>query len=482
MSLANGLLNGNILLSTSSLSEQSAQTAPIQAQNLGGGAQQLDQLESQIKALHQQALHTQATIQELETPKTNGFYSGFMSDTPWVLGAEGAVLGVGALILGGAIGGWYSWRRRRPLAKPASVAPDFADSRMYLGEQEPVAPPVASHAEADGTVATPPARVLQRHAAMEMDFAPSAPVAESDSVLNLFWAEAESTSPGPEEAEEDLLEPTRSPEASPFAPASPSLEFDREAAANEVERVRKSLAEKRDARARERIYDDAPRTVVLHAPINAGGFLQDDREEPATAENPPDSHSEDSTFGLSLGQYEAPQTDGVDLELDLALDADVDLEAMDSDFETVAPPQDFGPEAQDEEAQDEQEEVQEEAQDDGQAPPLALAVVAKEAESMVDFEFVATDEAQDTVPKLVAAEPPQDVGIDLEADEEPNPLVQFELAQEFQALGLLDGARELAMEVLGCSDAALKSQAQTLIDQLNVQETAQRVGELVDVA
>ncbi len=511
VSLANGLLNGNILLSTSSLSEQSAQTASVQTQNVGSGAQQLDQLDAQIKALHAQALSTQAAIDQLQVQDSHSFYSGFTSSVPWILGAEGLALGMGALILGGVIG-WLAWRRH-PVALQAPEPADFADSRMYLRERRQEerrqdSPPVAAQAPSVKTVVAMPERVFPQPESMEMDFGHSAPMAESDSVLGLFWAEPE-TAPPVAEPEGDLLEPLFSADASPFAPPSPTLEFDREAAANEVERVRKSLAEKRDARARERHYDDLPRIALHHAPMNAGGFMQDDREEAAEAQTPPDSPPVELALDLSPEQHAQPSADGAlpSDEVDLALDLDLDVQ--DLSCETVAPPTNFlpladaptpdlaaenapdGPGDPHEEAPEavqEYEDVEVEvAQEDEPTPPVdPIAVVADEVESMVDFEFVAMAEAQDTEPKLPPPQSQPDVCPDLEtqkaleAEVAPDPAVQFELAQEFQALGLLDGARELAMEVLGCSDATLRSQAQVLIDQLHAQETAQRVGELVD--
>lgn len=58
--------------------------------------------------------------------------------------------------------------------------------------------------------------------------------------------------------------------------------------------------------------------------------------------------------------------------------------------------------------------------------------------------------------------------------QEPDSSIQLELAQEFAALGLLDGARELAQEVLGSAYAPLQMEAQALLSELDAQETSLR--------
>lgn len=475
---SNGLLNGNILLSTSSLSEPSAQITSVQAQNMGGGAQQLDQLESQLKALHQQALSTQTTLQQLKTQDVNSFPLNLLSDASWVLGAEGFVLGLGALVLGGVLG-WYSWRR--PVAESAMVEADFADSRIYLNEKDPAPQPdVFKTPEVQGTASTP-AHAFTRNFPEEVDFAQSAPMAESESVLNLFWADAP---PSPPEPVEDMLEPMRSADPSPFAPPAPSLEFDPEVAASEVERVRKSLADKRDARARQRMNDDWTRDS-MHLSL-ASADMSEQGAEPARAE-------------LLEAQEAVPLGAEVDLALDLDLDLDLDFGA-DSEVEPE-PVSDLIAQAMKDLGNHSLEPPEEVLpHSDAPVPELTMDSPADGSEPaqedprndapMVEFEFVPQAETQDTVPNLAQVEPVQavdvdvdmvvDVDADVEAHVGPDPAVQLELAQEFLALDLLQGARELALEVLQGGDANLQSQAQALIDQLNTLETAQRVGALVD--
>jgi len=472
---SNGLLNGNILLSTSSLSESSVQTAPVQAQNMGGGAQQLDQLESQIKALHQQALGTQTTLQQLQAQNVKDFPFGIASDASWVLGAEGLVLGLGALVLGGVLG-WYAWRR--PVAKSAMVEADFADSRIYLKEEGQEPQPGVFKTPEVQVAASAPAHAFTRNFPEEADFAQSAPIAESESVLNLFWDDAP---PAQSETVEDMLEPMRSADPSPFAPPSPSLEFDPEVAASEVERVRKSLADKRDARARQRMYDDWPRDSLHPAPAHAD--IPEHDIEPAGAETHLEGPDVAPSFAVLDAQQALPPSDEVDLALDLDLDLDLGADSEDEPEpvpdlmaqamkdlgnHSLEPPVDVVPHS------------------DAPEPelpmdsPAAAQEVWHEDEPMVEFEFMPRAETQDTVPNLALLEPIQAMDTEADGHVAPNPTVQLELAHEFLALDLLQGARELALEVLECGDSAQQSQAQALIDRLDTMETAQRVGALID--
>lgn len=458
---------------------------------MGDGAQKLDQLESQIKELHQQALSTQSSLQQLKSRDAHSLPFDHLPDVPWVLGVEGLVLGLGALVLGGVLG-WYAWRR--PFAKPAPAEDDFADSQQYLNaeDQEPQlgvfkTPEVRA---TDGTTE----HAFTRNFPEEVDFAQSAPMAESESVLNLFWDEEK---PPLQESALDLLESVPGADASPFAPPSPSLEFDPEVAASEVERVRKSLADKRDARARQRMYDDWPRDP-MHHPALASAEMSEHDEEPVEAAMPVDSPTVEPVCSV----LDTPDDTAPNVEIDLALDLDLDLDlGADSQGESEPVPdlmvqamRDLGqhfPESsadllpnsdmpEPELAWDSAADAHEDLQDAGPAPVLELAGGAAEGEPLVEFEFIPRAVTQDAVPNLALLEPIQAMDVDVDAHAEPNPAVQLELAQEFLALDLLQGARELALEVLECGDATLQSQAQALIGQLDTMETAQRVGALID--
>ncbi|MDO8754490.1 MAG: hypothetical protein Q7J80_11390, partial [Anaerolineales bacterium] len=79
----------------------------------------------------------------------------------------------------------------------------------------------------------------------------------------------------------------------------------------------------------------------------------------------------------------------------------------------------------------------------------------------------------DLVPAGSSSEHAQDIELELET--EPDHDVQLSLAQEFEALGLRLGARELAIEALGSTDVSLSSQAHALLRQIDEHETAHPV-------
>lgn len=476
---SNGLLHGNILLSTSSLSEPSTPISSVQAQNMGEGAQQLDQLESQIKALRQQALGTQNTLQQMKGRDAHQLPFDLVSDAPWVLGVEGLVVGLGALVMGGVLG-WYAWRR--PVTRSPSVEGDFADSQQYLDEDDREPQLGIFKTPEVPAVASAPVHEFTRNFPEVVDFVHSAPMAESESVLNLFWDEEKPPLPESEpEPAQDLLNPVPSADASPFAPPSPSLEFDPEVAASEVERVRKSLADKRDARARQRMYDEWPRDSLQPA---LASEMPEQEEAPAGDAVPVDGPADGPVFTALVEQEEVLPGAAVDLALDLDLDLDLGTDSQGA------------PESEPDLMVQAMKDLGQHSAEPADVPPPSDAPVQELAlesasdthedwhndESMVEFEFTPLAETPDTVPNPDLVEPIQamEADVDVDAPVGPDPAVQLELAQEFLALGLLQGARELALEVLEGSDADLQSQAQALIDQLDTVETAQRVGALID--
>jgi len=191
------------------------------------GASPYDRMQAEVKALQQQAQSTQASLKKLQTQEPVNPVSAIVSGVPDVPGMGGTGLGVAAvLVVSLALVWWYRWRRpqNRPVDVGHTQISELPEDSAY-GQQQRSTRPAEQPRNAP-----PPAQ----------------------------------ESPQPARA------PTPIPD-SPFAKPEPTMGFDSEAAANEVMRVRKSLAEKREAR-----------------------FLLRDEQEPAIEEVsvdvPPDAH------------------------------------------------------------------------------------------------------------------------------------------------------------------------------------------------
>lgn len=180
-------------------------------------------MQADVKALQQQAQATQASLKKLQTQESTDPVAAIVSGVPAVPGIAGTGLVVAsALVVALALVWWYRWRRPQNQLVDAGHTgmSDLAeDSAFGQPQQQPTKPPYQTE---------------------------QAPLAQQSSE--------------PDEPIQPLPTPTPTP-ASPFAKPEPTMGFDSEAAATEVIRVRKSLAEKREAR-----------------------FLLREQEEPATAD------------------------------------------------------------------------------------------------------------------------------------------------------------------------------------------------------
>jgi hypothetical protein len=262
----------------------------------------MDALRLKIKTLLEESRTMQASIQQLTVQEQSNAHAGVFSDHPVVLGLESLLVGAAALCLGGLLGSGLAWRRMRTASAPN-------------------------------------------------------PAGYGESVYN-FHSTDEAQHPVADEVQESI-----SPPLTPVLEQQPDSGsgFDFEAAANEVQRVRRSLADKRAARDRWNASD------AHHA-------------DPTPPEEPwPD-----------MVPLDFDQTASEDQALDI--DLDIDLDAMKS-----------------------------------------------------------TDD---------------------EGSQDPG--VKLALAQEFLSLGLLDGAREFAMEFMDSTEAPLHSQAMTLISQIEAQEQQEK--------
>jgi hypothetical protein len=317
----------------------------------------MDALQLKIKALLEESRTMQASIQQLTVQEESSAHAGIFSDHPGVLGLEGLLLGAAALCLGGLLGTGFAWRRMQTAA--ASHPTDFGESVYSFRSTDEAHHPAAQEVQ-------------------ESNSPPVAPVLEQPHAA-------------PDAVEVDL-EAHFAPSTGLFAPPESGSGFDVEAAASEVQRVRRSLADKRAARDR----------------WNANDTYQADAL-------PPDE--------------DVPDMLPLDFDLEASVDQELDID-LGVDVECAPTPE---PAAQ--------------------TPAVeAVCDVSPELEDVI-----ALDAMEST---------------DGEADQGPG--VKLELAQEFLSLGLLEGAREFAMEFMDSTEAPLHSQAMTLISQIDAQEQQEK--------
>jgi hypothetical protein len=200
-------------------------------------------MQAEVLALQQQAQATQQSLKTLQTHEAISPYSAIVSEVPsYLSGINSTMLGVGsALALASAVVWWYVWRRpqTRWINAPAATTP-----------REPPLSTRAALSDHGFTLHAPGSTQ------------PPAVVPDDDA---LAW--------DPNTVSGDTTQPFESG-YSAFARRDSNTEFDPEAAASEVTRVRKYLAQKREARA-----------------------LQQDRSDSAYAE-----------LDLDLGMDDAPVT------------------------------------------------------------------------------------------------------------------------------------------------------------------------------
>ncbi len=345
------------------------------------GASSIDRMQAELKAVQQQALATQQSLQQLEARKPVDAYSAITSHLPTFSTLDSAALGVGsALVLAAVVVWWYVWQRPRTRWIEAGA------QRMPMpSTQSPVARPTVP----------PSVQPSQAPASETQDWMPST-------------ASGELSTHGYE------------PSTSPFARQEPNMAFDSEAAASEVMRVRKSLAEKREARAHFLEREDAE-DPDLDLDLDL-----DEVHTPASAPQP-ERKSEPAS---------EPEAE-LDLDLDLAPDP------------WLQP---------------------------GETVPGTTAAQPADA-----IHFTLALEDYGVMPEATPApekQPPYDLAMDLPPEAEvetpllPNTptydyTITMALAEESAALELWNEARDLAAEVLASDNAALVAQAQALLERLN---------------
>lgn len=378
-------------------------------------AQSIEQLEGQIKALLQQEIKTQQSIQQLSGQYSDSVNQGLLFDDPWMMGAVCLVLGLCAWMFGSFLGRLTT--RRRVLDASALEQKRFADSLMYLEDEAYIPmPPVHGTGSGHPVPATPNHASAHGPAVFpHMDFSPSGPLleVEPESVLGLFLddihpLDSETAPPASQlqaEVETSVLELPMEAHA-----------FDSKATADEVERVRKSLAKKRAARACQGSYD-----ISVHAPLQPM-----DRSSDA----PPDPVMEQTSHAVMQEDKSGEPSGGVDLLLDLPDELTLELQLPESEMPFTEEP----------------------FRAEDSVEPLQAVVIDPHAEPLP------------------------------EPEPQPAAAVQLELALVLETLGLRDGARDIAHEVLESGDDKLRLKAEALVARLDALASAQRAKALAEDA
>ena len=363
-----------------------------------------EHMEAELKAVQQQALATQESLKKLQAREFVDPYTTIVAEMPGLGSVNSPLLGVAsALALGLLVVWWYLWHRpgTRFLEGPHTVMP-------------------AADTHTANIHAAPPSIASTGHT---QEWPPST-------------ASGEFSTHGFESS-------------SSFARKDPNMGFDPEAAATEVMRVRKSLADKREARAHFLEREDGEGN---HSTLDID--LDFDLDEMHT----PSAHACRNFFATPVTQPVAAAAEPLaEVELDLDLDP---------------------------------------WRQPGEALPGASAAQAAEA---IHFSLALEDYGVQIDDALnPPAQPPQNSTMEqtpsaeLENEEEPaleldltpelEPVkhapgtkgydfaITMALAQESAALELWSEARDLASEVMESDDTALVSEALSLLERLNQQE------------
>lgn len=255
------------------------------------------------------------TLQSLEQAQP---LVGFTTDSPWGMALEGLVLGLVALALGVAsMLGSRIPRGRKPMQAPQTPAPrpavatDFSDSLLYLAHQDDAQdslPPVTTHLhdpQQDAAAAT----LAHEDGDSELEYHRMALTAQGLSVT---------AGAGHVDSERLPLDTTQSVPAAgkaadhTFSPQLSRAEFDQRAAAEEVERVRRYLAQRRADRALGQAALAAPPTVANPA-------------EPGP-DSPAAGRAGARALDIDLDLFASPPVPGKAVEVPAANDLDFDLD------------------------------------------------------------------------------------------------------------------------------------------------------------
>lgn len=396
------------------------------------GSNNWDRMQTEVKALQQQAQATQQSLKKLQTRESASPYSAIMSDLPgFFSGVDSTMLGAGsALALATVAVWWYVWHRPRTRWIDAPAA------------KVPKVPPVSTRAP------------LSEHG-----FSLHAPSSTQPPVLDPHDDALASDDPI---AVSGDTAPPRESGHSPFARHEPNMEFDPEAAASEVTRVRKYLAEKRGARAQLQDRDDS-----AYAELDLDLDLND---TPASSHDTPPSVRAWLDGEVATNAFETSEpnnTPASDLDLDLDLGPWEDQEQR-SPVQSPPPIGDdevsFSLVNEDHDGLIQAESVYEsESLPEPQPDPDPFLALLPLSEPEPEPALASTPTPiPDMEPAFGLAPEPRDSaakGYDF--------TITLALAQESAGLELWNEARDLASEVLESDDPTLVSEALTLLEQLN---------------
>lgn len=412
---------------------------------------QLDRLEAEAKALRQEALNIQTSIEQLQLVESGRTYPAVEFALPVNFGAQGAMLGIGALFFLGVLW-WYT--SRRPSKRPTGEHSEFVDS-SYFPQQDQAQWKQQIHK-----------RHSRQPAARTNEFVPSQqfgpdPVPEADSVLDSTFVQDEISA----SFESVWGQPTDTLklEAGYAAKSARQSEvFDPDVAAQEVERVRKFLADKRADRTKHNDHEST---------LRQGSYHTDNDEE---------SHLGHDIFADYQPTGEPSALTG---HLKPVVKPDAATPPVAEKFEVKLPT-----------TQDDSDEAQQSRllalelwESGGHAiksdPKFLLNLVGPDWKlSMDDLDYGGADPfdlktaelgTDETVKALLTTATQEDTA-DKHADEQADAddtasdaEVQLALANEFMDLGLYQGARKLAAEVVESANAHFRAQAQVLISKLD---------------
>lgn len=244
------------------------------------------QLEQNIQAMRAVVQAQQTQLQTLQALKQSQPLVGLTTDQPWGMALEGLSLGLAALLLGaGALLALRTLPLRRsghPVV-PASgreAQAEFSDSMLYLADHEDAQdslPPVTTHLhdpQHDAKASTlahedgDPALEYHRMALTAQGLSVTAGAGQIDSDRMALDAPSPPLPLGEQEA------------SAIFSPSLSCAEFDQRAAAEEVERVRRYLAQRRADRAQTAVVREPDPRPTVHLEVPVAATLADAEPKP----------------------------------------------------------------------------------------------------------------------------------------------------------------------------------------------------------
>ena len=421
----------------------------------------LQQMQAQVDALRSLVQSQQQQIHALQALEQEQPLVGFTTDSSWGMALEGLVLGAAALALGATF--WWGLRVYRGEAAPShdtGAMPEFSDSMLYLADHE------------EARVA-PVAVSAQLHDPQQDAHGATLAHDEDDAELDYYrmalHQQGLSVTAGAGQVDSARMPlsppPVEDQDASPLNVFSPSLsaaEFDQRAATEEVERVRRSLAQRRADRAK--AQNVAPLAV---ARASMPEVLDIDLDQPLESSAPvalptdgvpsasvawddlvPASHVE-----RYMGDLQAPVAasattpapelaeHGLDLLEHAPLSEGASLLAAFADSnpaypaDTPSAPQDL---------------------------PLTPMAAVEDA-PMLEWNLPSKSTSVEDIPV------PEANTVPVEQDTEPmlpRADVQMQLAIEFRGLGLWEESRARLLEILEQPDSGLHAQAHAMLEEL----------------